>query len=242
MKKEKSKAWLELRRNAPALTRAGLKKVGHWLGEQFLLEPLRALAVLRAGLTRRAPMLALALVLCAVLPATATLKAGLGTGLGAAAVLLLGRFAAAFLPGRVPGQVRRAVYLVLSAALTAEAGLFLRVNFPHAAEGVGGALFFVAVNCLLLVRDKEFDEILPPGYAALDGLSAGLALTLALAALGAIREVLGAGTLWGLPLMGSDFQPALLLAAPCGGLLLLGTGAAGLRWLWNKLGRGGRQV
>ncbi|HWS41968.1 MAG TPA: Rnf-Nqr domain containing protein [Pseudoflavonifractor sp.] len=239
MKKEKSKAWLELRQNAPGMARAGLKNAGRWLRERFALEPERALAAFRTGLTRRALMLSFTLVLCAALPATASLRAGLGMGLASAAVLLLVNFIVALLPERVPRRVRAVVYAVLAAILTAAASLFLQTRFPTAAEGVGGALTLVAVNCLLLIRTGDFMETLIPSYAALDGLSAGLGLTLALAALGAVREVLGAGTLWGRPILD---QPALLLAAPCGGLLLLGVCAAGARWLRGKLERKGRQV
>ncbi|SBV93866.1 Rnf-Nqr subunit, membrane protein [uncultured Eubacteriales bacterium] len=235
VKKEKSKAWLELRQNAPEMAKAGLRNAGRWLGERFALEPARALGVLREGLTRHAPKLALALVLCAALPVTASLKASLGMGLASTVVLLLSSMVVALLPGHLPQRTRCIVNFVLAAVLAAAAALFVQERFPAAGSGIGGALPLVAVNCLLLARAEGFAAGLTPSYAALDGLSAGLELTLALGTLGSFRELLGGGTLWGKALFGPSLQPVLLLATPCGGLLLLGAIAAGARWLRGKI-------
>lgn len=234
MRKEKSKAWLQLRQNAPGMVRAGLQKVGRWLGERFALEPARARRVIREGVTHHAHMLALVLVLCAALPVTASLRAGLGMGLASTAVLLLSNLLIALLPGKFPQRARFIICLVFPAALTAAAGLFLGTYFSSIAEAVGVALPLVAVNCLLMARAEGFAAEPIPSYAALDGLSAGLGLTLALSVLGATKELLGGGTLWGKALFGPDLQPILLLATPCGGLLLLGALAAGTRWLRDK--------
>lgn len=84
---------------------------------------------------------------------------------------------------------------------------------------------------ILLGRPEPIKPLHTPGYAAVEGLAMGLGFTLSISLLGAIREILGKGKLWEAPLFPPEFRPALLLVAPCGGLILLGCAVALVRHL-----------
>lgn len=112
----------------------------------------------------------------------------------------------------------------------------LQACFPSLTGGAPLFLLPAAVNAAMLARRGAFSRRFTPGYAAVDGLAAGIGFTIALAALSALRELLGRGTLWGAALPG-DLPPVLLAAAPCGGLLLLACLAALIRWASARLER-----
>ena len=126
--------------------------------------------------------------------------------------------------------------LTLFAETLTAAGLVLQACFPSLTGGAPLFLLPAAVNAAMLARRGAFSRRFTPGYAAVDGLAAGIGFTIALAALSALRELLGRGTLWGAALPG-DLPPVLLAATPCGGLLLLACLAALIRWVSARLER-----
>lgn len=236
MKKEQSKGWLEFRENAPGMLRNGLRRLGGWFKAGFSVPRGRILDDLRESLTLRRPAILLLLVFCAAFEGMANLRASLALGLAAAAVLTLTQLAAA-LPGRrVRGAGRAAVTVNLGAGFTLLAGLALDALAPQTTEALGPALPMLAVFVLALTCAREERR---PGEAALDGLLSGLGATAYLCLLGALRELLGSGSLWGAPLLAGRFPAVLQVNSPAGGFLLLGlllALAQGLRALWAKRG------
>ncbi|MEG1857253.1 MAG: Rnf-Nqr domain containing protein, partial [Pseudoflavonifractor sp.] len=92
----------------------------------------------------------------------------------------------------------------------------------------------LAASLLWGCLQRRQEKRLRPGPALMRGLTMGLGLTLALALLGGVREVLGSGSIWGVPILPGRFPPVLLLAAPCGGLMLLGCLGALARQLQRR--------
>lgn len=231
MKKEKSKGWIKFRRNAPALLKKNAKKTGRWFRDSFSMEPNKVLALFKNGLVLQNPTLVLLLGMCSTLAVTTSLKNGLGMGVSTTAVLILSNFVISLLRKRIPNQIRIASYVVVVAAFVTSIDLLLQAYFPTLSEGLGIFIPLIVVNCIILARAEAFASKHTPGYAAVDGLAMGLGFTMALGVLGAVREVLGAGKLWGVPLFGAQFQPVLLLVAPCGGFIVLGCLIALAQWL-----------
>lgn len=241
-KKEPSQGWLKFRAKAGAgmksagkklgaLLAALFKRMGRSLAANFRMEKGKALGVLRDGLFVRNPLLVLVLgVTCALLAST-NLKNAVVMGVCTLAVLFCSAFVISVTRKVLPEPVRKVTNLLVIGAFTTVAWMLVRLLFPQNAEELGIYLPLVAVNSVLLTRAEHFAAQNTPGYALLDALSTGVGYGVALALLGAVRELLGAGTLWGVPLFGTQFHPALLVAAPCGGFLVLGILTAAAQWL-----------
>ncbi len=243
MKKEKSKGWMEFRQNAPDIAKKKTQKTGHWFRESFALEPKKTLDVLKNGLVLQNPTLVLLLGMCSTLAVTTSLQNSLGMGLSTTAVLILSNLVISLLRKLIPSQIRIASYVVVVAAFVTVIDLLLQAYFPELSKSLGIFIPLIVVNCIILARAEAFASKHTPGYAAVDGLAMGLGFTMALCVLGTIRELLGAGKLWGMPLFGPNFQPVLLIVAPCGGFIVLGCVIALVQWLRNENGeRGGRKA
>lgn len=236
MKKEKTEGWTVFRQQARERIRAFGPAALRWLRDSFSMEPGRVAGLFRRGLALRNPAVVLLLLTAAVLPCSSTLPGGLGMGLAMTAVLVCTNLAAAILRPLTSPALRIPCYLIAVAAILTAAGLVLQACFPSLTGGAPLFLLPAAVNAAMLARRGAFSRRFTPGYAAVDGLAAGIGFTIALAALSALRELLGRGTLWGAALPG-DLPPVLLAAAPCGGLLLLACLAALIRWASARLER-----
>ena len=236
MKKEKTEGWTVFRQQARERIRAFGPAALRWLRDSFSMEPGRVAGLFRRGLALRNPAVVLLLLTAAVLPCSSTLPGGLGMGLAMTAVLVCTNLAAAILRPLTSPALRIPCYLIAAAAILTAAGLVLQACFPRLTGGAPLFLLPAAVNAAMLARRGAFSRRFTPGYAAVDGLAAGIGFTIALAALSALRELLGRGTLWGAALPG-DLPPVLLAAAPCGGLLLLACLAALIRWASARLER-----
>lgn len=239
MKKEPSKGWQEFRKNLPTRTKQWVGRAAHGLKHNFIMEPKVALAALKSGLVNGNPTLALLLILSAALMETASLKGGLCVGLATTVVLLLSRVTLALLAPRVPGRARLWVSLLAVTLFATAADLILRAALPTVWAGAGLLLPLAVAGGLLLARGEAAASGQTSGYVALESLSMGLGFTLALSVLGALREVLGGGTLWGVGLFGGEAPPVPLPAHPGGGFFLLGLLALLVRWAGEKKGERG---
>ena len=236
MKKEKTEGWTVFRQQARERIRAFGPAALRWLRDSFSMEPGRVAGLFRRGLALRNPAVVLLLLAAAVLPCSATLPGGLGTGLAVTAVLVCTNLAAAILRPLTSPALRIPCYLIAAAAILTAVSLVLQACFPALTGGSELFLLSAAVNAAILARRGAFSRRFIPGYAAVDGLAAGIGFTLALTALSALRELLGRGTLWGAALPG-ELPAVLLAAAPCGGFLLLACLAALIRWASARLER-----
>ena len=236
MKKEKTEGWTAFRQEAPGRLRAFGSAALRWLRDSFSMEPGRVARLFRRGLALRNPAVVLLLLAAAALPCSATLPGGPGAGLALTAVLVCTNLAGAILRPLASPALRIPCYLIAAAAILTAAGLVLQACFPGLTGCAPLFLLPAAVNAALLARRGAFSRRFTPGYAAVDGLAAGIGFTVALSVLSALREMLGRGTLWGSPLPG-ELPPVLLAAAPCGGLLLLACLAALVRWASARLER-----
>lgn len=181
-----------------------------------------ALKTLTNGLVKENPTLRLVLGTCPTLAVTTSAINGIGMGLAATVVLLGSNVAISLTRRFIPDKVRIPAFITIIAGFTTIVQLLLKAYLPSLDKALGIFIPLIVVNCIILARAEMFackNSVLP---AALDGIGMGLGFTLALVIIGAIREFLGAGSIFGVSLTAQLFSPAVIMILPPGGFLVFG--------------------
>ena len=203
-------------------------------------------AIIRNGLSEQNPGLVQLLGLCPLLAVSSTLGSGLGLGLATLAVLAVSNLAASLVGRVLPAEIRIAVFVLVIAALVTAVELALAAWVPALHATLGIFLPLIVTNCLLLARAEAFASRQSPGLALLDGVAMGTGFLLVLVVLGALRELLGRGSLGqdlvilfgggapaGLRLFGEE-HGFLLAVLPPGAFVTLGLLLAARQWLRSR--------
>jgi electron transport complex protein RnfE len=204
--------------------------------------------ITRNGLWDNNVVLSQNLALCPTLAVTSTATNGLGMGLATTAVLVFtGLFISALRRVIVP-EVRIPVFVLIIATVVTVVDMGMNAWLHDLHKVLGLFIPLIVTNCAILGRAEAFASRNTPLPAAIDGLMMGLGFTLALVILGAVREILGSGTLFANAslLLGRlfdfmeltlipDYRGFLLVVLPPGGFLALGFLLAGKRILDRKL-------
>lgn len=181
-----------------------------------------ASSVFLNGLLTENPTFIQLLGMCPTLAVTTSLQNGLGMGLSATAVLICSNLLISLLRKVIPDKVRIAAYIVIIAAFVTLIQMCLNAFLPDLASSLGLFIPLIVVNCIILARAEAFASKNNPLLSAVDGLGMGLGFTAALCIISAIREFLGAGTLWGIAIYGTHIQPAAIMIMAPGGFIVLG--------------------
>lgn len=189
---------------------------------------------IKSGLLTNNPTFVQLLGMCPTLAVTTSLKNGIGMGLAATIVLICSNLAISLLRKAIPAKVRIAAYIVIVAGFVTTVDLLLQAYLPELSRVLGIFIPLIVVNCIILARAESFASKNGPVSSALDGLFMGLGFTVALAAMGAVREILGAGTIAGVSLFGEGFLPASMMVLPAGGFLTLGFLIAGVQFVSQR--------
>ena len=179
-------------------------------------------SVFKNGLFTENPTFMQLLGMCPTLAVTTSLKNGVGMGLSAAAVLVCSNFLISLLRKVIPGKVRIAAYIVIIAAFVTLIDLSLQAYLPELASSLGLFIPLIVVNCIILARAEAFASKNGPLLSAVDGLGMGLGFTGALSIISAVREILGAGSIWGITLFSKPVEPMVIMILPPGGFIVLG--------------------
>lgn len=183
---------------------------------------LKATEILKNGLFKENPTFVQLLGMCPTLAVTTSLKNGFGMGLSATAVLIASNVIISLLRKLIPDKIRIAAYIVVIATAVTLIEMLLNAYVPDLAESLGIFIPLIVVNCIILARAESFASKNSVGKSALDGLGMGLGFTAALCIISAVREILGAGTIWGIQLYGDVIQPASIITLAPGGFIVLG--------------------
>jgi electron transport complex protein RnfE len=154
-----------------------------------------ARGILRNGLLERNPGLVQLLGLCPLLAVSSSVASALGLGLATLGVLMTSNLFAALAGPRLPREVRLAVFVLVIAAAVTAVELSMAAWWPGLHASLGIFLPLIVTNCLVLARAESFASRESPARALLDGFAMGGGFLLALLALGAVRELLGRGSL-----------------------------------------------
>jgi electron transport complex protein RnfE len=183
---------------------------------------MKAADVFIRGLWSNNAIFRLVLGMCPTLAVTTSAGNGLGMGLATTFVLLCSNVAISLLRRIIPGKVRIPAFIVVIATFVTVVQLVMEAYAFALYQALGIFIPLIVVNCLILGRAEAFASRQPILASMADGAGMGLGFTLALVSLGAVRELLGAGQLFGLPVLGSVFHPMLLMVLPPGAFLALG--------------------
>ena len=188
----------------------------------------------KEGIITNNPVLVQLIGMCPTLATSTSLENGLGMGLAATSVLICSNFVVSLLRKIIPQKIRIASYVVIISVFVTAVEMLLKAFLPDIADSLGLFIPLIVVNCIILARAEAFASKNKPIPAAIDGLAMGLGFTFALAILSSVREILGAGTIYGIPLFGENFQPATLMIMPAGGFLALGFVIAAFKKILKK--------
>jgi electron transport complex protein RnfE len=156
------------------------------------------------GVLTNNPTLKLVLGTCPTLALTTMAMNGLGMGAAVTFVLICSNVFISLLRKIIPNQVRIPAFVLIIATFVSIVRLLLDKFLPDIYESLGLYLPLIVVNCIILARAESFASKNGPLYSALDGLFMGIGFTLALTLMGAFREILGAGAIFGITLW--DFK------------------------------------
>ena len=178
--------------------------------------------VFKNGIIDDNPTFVQVIGMCPTLAVTSSAINGIGMGLSTAIVLACSNLAISLLRKVIPDKIRIPAFIVVIATFVTIVQMLLKAYVPSLDSALGLYIPLIVVNCIILARAESFASKNGPTASAVDGIGMGLGFTMALTIIGAIRELLGAGSIFGVSLFGASYQPALLFILPPGAFLTLG--------------------
>ena len=173
------------------------------------------------GLIKENPVLVLMLGMCPALAVSTQAANGIGMGLSTLAVLVLSNLVISCLRKVIPDQVRLPAYIVIVASLVTVTELLIKAYLPDIYEALGIYIPLIVVNCIILGRAEAYAAKNGAVASIFDGFGIGLGFTWALTLLGACREILGTGKVFGLTCFPEQYGALLFVLAP-GAFIVLG--------------------
>ena len=180
------------------------------------------LSTLTRGIIKENPVLVLVLGTCPTLATSTSVSTAIGMGLAATIVLICSNIFISLLRKVIPDSVRIPCYIVVIAGFVSVVQMLVQAFVPDLYTALGVYLPLIVVNCIILGRAEMFASKHDPLDSALDGVGMGLGFTLTLTVMATIREVLGSGSWYGIPLpIFSEFNIPIL-TKPAGGFFVFG--------------------
>lgn len=186
------------------------------------------------GIYKQNPVFKQALGLCPTLAVSNSVESALGMGVAATFVLLCSNFIISLIRKIVPAKIRIPIYIVVIATFVTIIELAMAGFLPALHKTLGIFVPLIVVNCIILGRAEAFAGKNNAALSVVDGLGMGLGFTLALLLLGTIRELMGSGSLLGIPVMSANFEPVLIMILPPGAFLTIGFVLGFFNWLENR--------
>ena len=181
---------------------------------------------LKEGIVDNNPIFVQFLGMCPTLAVTTSASNAVGMGLSVTLVLICSNVIISLLRRFIPKAVRIASFIVIISGFVTAVELLLHAYIPSLYDSLGIYIPLIVVNCIILARAEAFASKNPVLPSAVDGLAMGLGFTLSLILIGSVREILGSGTWFGMPILGEAYQPATVFILPAGAFLTLGMLAA----------------
>ncbi len=189
------------------------------------------LQIITKGILKENPTFVLVLGMCPTLGVTSTAINGLGMGFATMVVLIMSNAVISLIKGIIPDKVRIPAFIVVIASFVTIIEMLMKAYVPALYASLGVFIPLIVVNCIILGRAEAFASKNGIFDSVLDGVGIGLGFTLSLTTIGAVREILGSGAIFGYS-FASDVMPLLFVLAP-GGFLVLGY----LMVLFNKIAK-----
>lgn len=187
------------------------------------------LSLVLKGIIKENPTFVLVLGMCPTLGTTTSASNGFGMGVATMAVLIMSNLVISLVKNLIPDKVRIPAFIVIIASFVTIIQMLMQAYVPALYASLGVFIPLIVVNCIILGRAEAFASKNSPEDSMLDGVGIGLGFTLSLTVIGAIRELLGNGSVFGFSFGISDYMPLVFVLAP-GAFLVLGY----LMALFNK--------
>ncbi len=173
------------------------------------------------GLIRENPTFVLMLGMCPTLAVTTSAVNGLGMGLTTMVVLALSNMFISLLRKVIPDKVRIPAFIVIIASFVTVVELLLKAFIPFLYDALGLYIPLIVVNCIILGRAEAYASKNGVALSLFDGVGMGLGFTVALTIIGAVREILGAGEVFGLAVMPESYVPCSIFVMAPGAFFVL---------------------
>lgn len=184
------------------------------------------------GIVKNNPTFVLVLGMCPTLGTTTSAANGMGMGFATMAVLIMSNLVISLIKNVIPDKVRIPAFIVVIASFVTIIQMLMQAFVPALYASLGVFIPLIVVNCIILGRAEAFASKNGALDSALDGIGTGLGFTASLTVVGAVREILGGGAIFGVQLGIADYTPLIFVLAP-GAFLVLGY----LMVLFNKLAK-----
>jgi len=183
------------------------------------------------GIIKENPTFVLVLGMCPTLAVTTAAMNGLGMGLTTTVILTLSNMFISILRNIIPDKVRMPAYIVVVASFVTIVQFLLEGFIPSLYSALGIYIPLIVVNCIILGRAEAYASKNTVVASIFDGIGMGLGFTAALTILGALRELVGAGTIFSFQIMPDSYVPATIFILAPGAFFVLAVMAA----VQNKL-------
>lgn len=183
------------------------------------------------GIIKENPTLVLMLGMCPTLAVTTSAINGLGMGLTTMVVLAMSNAIISLLRNIIPDKVRIPAFIVIIASFVTVVQMVLQAYLPALNDALGLYIPLIVVNCIILGRAEAYASKNPVIPSFFDGVGMGLGFSVALTCIGAVREILGAGEVFGIHIMPASYVPFSIFVMAPGAFFVL----AALTALQNKI-------
>lgn len=192
------------------------------------------------GFVKENPTFVLMLGMCPTLAVTTSAINGLGMGLTTTAVLTMSNLFISLLRKIIPNKVRIPAFIVIIASFVTIVQLLLEAYLPSLNKALGVYIPLIVVNCIILGRAEAYAYSNPPIPSLFDGLGMGLGFSFALTCIGIVRELLGAGKVFGTAVMPAGFEPIRIFTQAPGAFFVLACLVALQNFVKLKLKKAGK--
>jgi len=186
------------------------------------------------GLWKDNPVFKMVLGLCPLLAVTSTAVNGIAMGVASTFVLVCSNTVVSSLRNIIPSKVRIPSFIIVIASFVTIVDLTMNAYAHQLHKTLGLFIPLIVVNCLILGRSEAFASRNPVLRSVIDGFGMGVGFTFALFLLGAVREVFGAGKIFGYEILGSGYTDVLVMILPPGAFLATGILLGMFNWIDNK--------
>lgn len=186
------------------------------------------------GIWRENPVFIQVLGMCPMLAVTNSAINAVALSLATLFVLVGSSILVSSLKNWIPKQVRISSYVIIIATFVTVADFTLLALVPKVHKELGAFIPLIVANCMILGRQEAFASKNTVSMAISDALGASTGFAIALLTLGAVREILGNGSLFNFPLFGAHFEPWVIMILPPGGFLSLGLILLFFNWVKER--------
>ncbi|OUP00214.1 electron transport complex subunit RsxE [Drancourtella sp. An210] len=194
------------------------------------------------GIIKENPTFVMMLGMCPTLAVTTSAINGIGMGLSTAVVLVLSNMLISMLRKIIPDSVRIPAFIVVVASFVTIVQFLMEGFVPSLYSALGLYIPLIVVNCIILGRAESYASKNPVLPSIFDGLGMGLGFTFGLTCIGIVRELIGAGKVFGIQIMPESYEPITIFILAPGAFIVLAVLVAARNQIMDSMEKKGKKV